>query len=169
MDKCVSCHGAEGKKIGGDFNIAKLIKSGAINAKYWTKIYRAIDKGEMPPPKEDNPDSKALEAEEKELLLASIKMMHETLKEGQTTRVMTPNEIQNTIGDLFDIDYDQYNPLKSMHQSYNSKSFYTHQRKILSPHFLSSYYNILYDILELTLKIHINYATYLTVIIHECV
>ena len=47
-----------------------------------------------------------------------------------------------------DIDYSQYNPLVSMHQSYSEKSFFTHQRKILSPHYISNYYNILYDILQ---------------------
>ncbi|WDE98418.1 DUF1588 domain-containing protein [Lentisphaera profundi] len=146
--KCVSCHGAEGKEAEGDFNIARLMASKSTNSKTWAKIYRSINKGEMPPPVEDEPDSIPLEKEEQELLLASIKMMFDDLKEGVTTRVMTPYEVQNTLGDLFDIDYSQYNPVVSMHQSYSEKSFYTHQRKILSPHYISNYYNILYDMLQ---------------------
>ena len=38
--------------------------------------------------------------------------------------------------------------MASIHQSYSEEAFYTHQRKILSPHYLSNYYNILYDILQ---------------------
>ena len=147
-NKCVTCHGAEGKEVEGDFNIERLIASKSLNSRTWAKIYRSIDKGEMPPPVEDEPDSIPLENEEQELLLSSIKVMFEDLKEGVTTRVMTPYEIQNTLGDLFDIDYSQYNPVADMHNSYSEKSFYTHQRKILSPHYLSRYYNILYDMLQ---------------------
>ena len=147
-NKCVSCHGAEGKEVEGDFNIARLMASKALNSKAWAKIYRSINKGEMPPPVEDEPDSIPLEKEEQELVLASIKLMFDDLKEGMTTRVLTPYEIQNTMGDLFDIDYEQYNPLKTLYQSYSDTKYYSHQRNILSPHYISRYYNILYDVLQ---------------------
>ena len=147
-NKCVSCHGAEGKEVEGDFNIARLMASKSLNSKYWAKIYRSIDKGEMPPPVEDEPDSVPLENEEQDLLLSSIKVMFEDLKEGVTTRVMTPYEIQNTLGDLLDVDYSQYNPVEDVHKFYSEQSFYTHQRKILSPQYISRYYTILYDMLQ---------------------
>ena len=144
----MTCHGAENNEIGGDFNITKLMKSRATNAKHWAKIYRSIAKGEMPPAVEDEPQSVPLEKEEKDLLLASIKAMHEDLKEGVATRVLTPYELQNTLGDLFEIDYGQYNPLIKMYHTYSNTNFYTHQRNILSPAYVSKYYNILYDILQ---------------------
>lgn len=147
-DKCVTCHGAEGKEVEGDFNIALLMNSRASNSKAWAKVYRSIDKGEMPPPKEDYDESVELEEEEKELLMASIKDMFESLKEGIATRVLTPYELENTMNDLFDIDVSMYNPFKSMHQTYSKDSYYTHQRKVLSPYYISQYYNILYDVLQ---------------------
>ncbi|WDE98422.1 DUF1588 domain-containing protein [Lentisphaera profundi] len=147
-DKCVTCHGAEGKEAEGDFNIARLMTSKSLNQKSWAKIYRSIDKKEMPPPIEDEPDSIPLEKEEQGLLLASIKVMFEDLKEGVTTRVLTPYEIQNTLGDLFDIDHSMYNPFKALRQAYSGANFYSHQRKVLSPHYVSQYYNILYDVLQ---------------------
>jgi hypothetical protein len=147
-DKCVTCHGADGKEVEGDFNIALLMRSRSSNSKAWAKVYRSIDKGEMPPPKEDYEESEALIGEEKELLMASIKDMFDNLKEGIATRVMTPYELENTMNDLFDIDVSMYNPFKTMHQTYSKESFYTHQRKVLSPYYISQYYNILYDVLQ---------------------
>lgn len=147
-DKCINCHGKEGKEIEGDFNIAKLIRSKSLNSKHWTKIYRSIERGEMPPDPEDEEGAIPLELEEKDFVLLAIKSMFKDVKEEVITRVLTPYEIQNTMGDLFDIDFAMYNPFQSVYKSYSEKEFYTHQRKILSPHYLSNYYNVLYDTLQ---------------------
>ena len=34
---------------------------------------------------------------------------------GVATALLTPYELQNTLGDLFEIDYGQYNPLIKMY------------------------------------------------------
>ncbi|EDM25929.1 hypothetical protein LNTAR_07799 [Lentisphaera araneosa HTCC2155] len=145
-DKCVTCHGEKGKEIEGDFNIVALMNSKSLNTRAWAKVYRSINKGEMPP--EDDLNAKMLEEEEKELVLSSIKTLHEGLKVTDNTRVLTPFEIQNTMVDLFDIDTGTYNPFDSLHTAYSDKEFYTHQRKVLSPYYLAQYYHIMYDVLK---------------------
>jgi hypothetical protein len=145
-DKCVTCHGAKGKDIEGDFNIVALMNSKSLNTRAWAKVYRSVNKGEMPP--EDDIEVEMLEDEEKDLVLSSIKLMHEGLKITNNTRVLTPFEIQNTMVDLFDIDTGAYNPFDSLHTAYSEKEFYTHQRKILSPYYLAQYYHIMYDVLK---------------------
>ncbi|MDD7986650.1 DUF1588 domain-containing protein [Lentisphaera marina] len=145
-DKCISCHGEKGKEIEGDFNIVALMNSKSLNTRAWAKVYRSVNKGEMPP--QDDLDAKELEEEEKELVLSSIKLLHEGLKITNNTRVLTPFEIQNTMVDLFDFDMGSYNPFDSLHTAYSNKEFYTHQRKVLSPYYLAQYYHIMYDVLK---------------------
>ena len=84
-ENCFSCHGAEGKEVEGEFNFKKFLASGSSNSKTWNRVYRSIAKGEMPPEEE-----KPLNEDEKELLLSSIKLMTENVKESATTRVLTP-------------------------------------------------------------------------------
>ncbi|MCH2208925.1 MAG: DUF1588 domain-containing protein [Lentisphaerales bacterium] len=147
-DKCVNCHGAEGKEVEGDFNIAKVMNSRSLDSKGWAKIYRSIDKGEMPPSKEDDPESLPLEVNEKDFLLASMKSMFDGLKETASTRVLTPYEFENTLVDLFDIRLKTYNPFGKLYSSYSENEFHTHQRRVLSPYFLTEVYNTLYDVLK---------------------
>lgn len=143
-DNCVQCHGKEGEKVEGKLNIVKLMASPNANIKTWTKIYHSVNKGEMPP--ED--DAPVLDFESKELVLSSIKHMHDNLKLTATTRVLTPVEIQNTMVDLFNIDLGTYNPFKTLANSYSEKEFHTGQRKVLSPYYITEYYKILYDVLQ---------------------
>ena len=143
-DKCFECHGAEGKEIEGDFDLVKLVKSGSTNRRKWEGVYKSIKKGEMPP--ED--DAEALNADEKDLLLSSIKMMQEELVESESVRVLTPHEIENTLTDLFDIERSEYNPFTALYQPYSAAGYFTHQRNVLSPHYISQYYRMLYDILQ---------------------
>ena len=142
-DNCFKCHGAEGNEIEGEFNFKKFLASGSTNSKTWNRVYRSIAKGEMPP-EEEQP----LNEDEKELLLSSIKLMTADVKESATTRVLTPYEIQNTMADLFTIDIKEYNPFHGLHKTYSEKSFYSHQKNILSPYFIESYYHIIYNVLE---------------------
>ncbi|WDE97585.1 DUF1588 domain-containing protein [Lentisphaera profundi] len=143
-DNCISCHGEKGKEIEGEFNLVTLMNSKSLNTRAWAKVYRSINKGEMPPEE----DAEPLENEEKELLLSSIKLMHENLKETANTRVLTPFEIENTMVDLFDFNTGTYNPFDSLHTAYSEKIFYTHQRQVLSPYYLAQYYHIMYDVLK---------------------
>ena len=140
--KCFSCHG-EGEELEGEFNFKKFLASGSTSQRSWAKIYKAIAKGEMPP-EEEQP----LSEDEKDLLLSSIKSMTSTFKVSASTRPLTPNEIQNTLVDLFDIDTADYNPFSTLYSSYSNKEFYTGQKSMLTPYYLKQLYHVYYDVIE---------------------
>ena len=140
--KCFSCHG-EGEELEGDFDFKKFLASGSTNQRSWAKIYKTIAKGEMPPEEE-----KPLSEDEKDLVLSSIKHMTSSFKVTDSTRPLTPNEIQNTLVDLFDINTADYNPFATLYSSYSNKDFYTRQKSMLTPYYLKQLYHVYYDVLE---------------------
>ena len=74
--------------------------------------------------------------------------MTSSFKGSASTRPLTPNEIQNTLVDLFDIDTADYNPFATLYSSYSNKQFYTGQKNMLTPYYLKQLYHVYYDVLE---------------------
>ena len=139
-DKCFSCHGAEGKDVEGKFDFKKFLASGSTNAKSWKIIYNEIAKNNMPPEEE-----KPLSIEEKEVLLAEIKKIASNVVVDNKTRALTPNEIENTLVDLFAVDKSVYNPFSKLYQNYSHTEFFTTQEDIITPYYLDDLYTSLED------------------------
>jgi hypothetical protein len=139
-DRCFSCHGEEGKEIEGKFDFVKFLASGSSNPKSWKILYDEIAKGNMPPEEEE-----PLSEQEKEVLLAEIMKVASTTTVARATRPLTPNEIKNTVVDLFDVDEGVYNPFMSLYQNYTNEKFYTCQEDIITPYYLEDLYTTLED------------------------
>lgn len=59
---CTDCHDGEMKKGGLDLTALKFELSDAKAFATWVKVYDAVESGEMPPPKKDQPSKKQREA-----------------------------------------------------------------------------------------------------------
>ena len=150
-DRCISCHGKEGEKIEGKFDFKKLLASGSTNPKAWKIIYDEILMNNMPPEEEE-----PLSIEEKEVLLAEIKKIASKVVVGNKTRALTPNEIENTLVDLFAVDSSVYNPFTKLHQSYSHTEFYTTQENIITPYYLNDLYTSLEDAVKSYVSLRTN-------------
>ncbi|MCM8532856.1 MAG: hypothetical protein NE330_16935, partial [Lentisphaeraceae bacterium] len=139
-DRCFACHGEEGKDVEGKFDFVKFLASGKANPKAWSIIYNEISKGNMPPE-----DEKPLNDDEKEVLLTEIKKLTATDTVVRNTRPLTPNEIKNTVSDLFQVDSKVYDPFPRLFQNYTSDNFYTVQENVLTPYYLEDLYISLND------------------------
>lgn len=139
-DRCFSCHGEEGKDVEGKFDFIKFLASGSTNPKSWKIIYDEIAKGNMPPE-----DEEPLNDQEKEVLLTEIKKITSTTEIARATRPLTPNEIKNTVVDLFGVDENIYNPFTSLYMNYTNEDYYTCQEGIITPYYLEDLYSTLED------------------------
>ena len=59
---CTDCHDGETKKGGLDLTALKFDLSDAKAFATWVKVHDAVESGEMPPPKKDQPSKKQREA-----------------------------------------------------------------------------------------------------------
>lgn len=137
---CFSCHGEEGKEIEGKFNFVKFLAGDAQNQKIWKAVYDEVIKGNMPPEEEE-----PLNELEKEVFLAEIKKMTSVREITRKTRLLTPNEIKNTVSDLFQIDSEVYNPFTKLAQNYSTETYYTCQEDRLTPFYLDDLFTTLND------------------------
>jgi len=121
-DKCVKCHG--GKKTKGDLDIVKMLEKGihADDIDAWSKILSEIQSGNMPPEDEEN----HLSSDETKKITDQI---HQTLgNTGNTSthRMITPDEYKNSIADIFQVDYKNFDPIGDLYPYVNhDHNFYT--------------------------------------------
>lgn len=141
--KCTSCHGAEGKEVEGKFNLVKLMSSKGIHPKHWQAVYSQIEKNEMPPE-----DETQLIEDEKIIVLNQLKEMISQTEVTRKSRALTPDEIKNTLVDIFKIDQDTYNPFTPLYANYAQDDFYTTQKSVITPYYLDDLYETLHDALE---------------------
>lgn len=109
---CIDCHGAENKKGGLNFDaLSAQLNDPAIEAK-WTLAFDRVRWGEMPPPSEEKPPAKEIEAFTKSL--GDFISEHDVARKVPSGRVvlrrLNRTEYENTIHDLLAIDI----PLASM-------------------------------------------------------
>ncbi|MCH2206209.1 MAG: DUF1588 domain-containing protein [Lentisphaerales bacterium] len=141
--KCMSCHGAEGKEVEGKFDLKKLLASKGVNAKYWQAMYQQVESGDMLPE-----DEEALSDDEKMILLTELRRISAKTEVARITRALTPDEIKNTLVDLFKIDDEIYNPFTPLYNNYAQNDFYTNQKSVITPYYLDDLYEALHDALE---------------------
>ena len=141
--KCINCHGAEGKEIEGKFNLKKLMASTGVNPKHWQAVYELVESGEMPPE-----DETPLSEDEKLTVLTALRGISAKTEVTRTTRALTPDEIKNTMVELFKIDGDIYNPFTPLYANYGQDTFYTNQKSVITPYYIDDLYEALHDALE---------------------
>jgi hypothetical protein len=102
---CLDCHSADVRKGGLDLTALKLDLTHADNFAKWVKIHDRIESGEMPPKKQERPETKEKNSTVNELKTALIKTELEQLKNEPRTglRRLTRTEYENTMRDLFDM------------------------------------------------------------------
>jgi len=142
-DKCISCHGAPGEKVEGKFNLLKLMASQGVHNKHWAAVYKQIESGEMPPE-----DERPLTEDEKLVVLSELRQMTSQTAVARKTRALTPDEIKNTLVDIFQIDEGTYNPFTPLYANYAQNDFYSTQKSVITPYYLDDLYETLHDALE---------------------
>jgi hypothetical protein len=142
-DKCIRCHGKAGKKVKGKVNLVDLLKSPSKHSEIWLDAYKQIKQGDMPPE-----DETQLTDIEKQMLLSTLKKMASKSTTTVSERILTPIEIKNTMVDLLQINEKDYNPFKTLNNSYSHKTYYTMQRNMLTPYYLKQAYHVLSDSLQ---------------------
>ena len=141
--KCTSCHGQEGQKVKGKFNLVKLLNSKGVHNKQWAAMYKQVENGEMPPE-----DETPLTEDEKLIVLSELRNMTSQTEVTRTTRPLTPDEIKNTLIDMFQIDEKSYNPFAPLYANYGQDDFYSVQKNVITPYYIDDLYEIIHDTLE---------------------
>ncbi len=103
---CIDCHNADSKKGGLNFDaLSTQLDDAAIEAK-WTLAFDRVQRGEMPPPKEEKPPASERDAYLR--ALGDFLSRHDAARKGATGRVVLRRlnraEYENTVHDLLAID-----------------------------------------------------------------
>lgn len=139
----ISCHGAKGKDVKGKFNLVKLMASNGVHNKHWAAVYKQVESGEMPP-EEETP----LTEDEKLVVLSELRQMTSQTAVNRATRALTPDEIKNTLVDIFQMHQNTYNPFTPLYANYAQDDFYSTQKSVITPYYLDDLYETLQNALE---------------------
>lgn len=104
--RCIDCHNADSKKGGLNFDaLSTQLDDPAIEAK-WTLVFDRVQRGEMPPPKQEKPPTVERDAYLKSL--GDFLGRHDLERKSGTGRVLLRRlnrvEYENTVHDLLAID-----------------------------------------------------------------
>jgi len=110
-DNCFKCHG--GKKTKGDLDLVSMLKKNIHldDLDSWSKVFSEVQSGNMPPEDDEEP----LTVDEKKEIISLLK---ETLGEANKTRsrrMITPDEYKNSIANLYQIDFKNYDPIGDLY------------------------------------------------------
>lgn len=121
-DKCIRCHG--GEKTKASFDMKTMLSRGIdpLDISIWNKVYRVIESGDMPPEDEDE----FLTVEQEDLVLSHLEK--ELITNKNITRLITADEILNTLSDLFGIDLENDNQFETL-KGYQSLDGFSTQQK----------------------------------------
>lgn len=101
---CTDCHDGATSKGGINLEKANPLMAGKEQTDLWTRIFDRVAKGEMPPPKKDQPSNAERErflADAKPRLLTADRARREVVQ-----RRLNRTEYENTVRDLLLIDID---------------------------------------------------------------
>ena len=107
-ERCHSCHGKD--KVKGSFDLTTMLNKGLHleDVEGWSKVYRVIKAGDMPPEDEEEP----LTLGQEDLVLNTLSKKLVSRK--NVVRLLTADELMNTLADVFEIDLENDNQLESI-------------------------------------------------------
>ncbi|MCM8530031.1 MAG: DUF1588 domain-containing protein [Lentisphaeraceae bacterium] len=140
--KCSRCHG--GEKTKGSFDLVRLLDKGVMqeDSASWNDVYRVLQDGDMPPEDEEQLSDTEL--------LSVISTLESKLKSSKdVSRLLTADEIINSVSDAFGIDTENDNQLENLYSYQDNEHFSTvDNNKIMSVFFMNDYSQILDGVID---------------------